>query len=111
MISKTSILGPCPGHHNSKFYEWASALLLKQHKDVEGRKETDNVHDNNVNRDDNAIIKNSIKLSIALHIPGTVLSKIATHSQVRNLKPQEVQDSHMSLIRENFETGIQSQCS
>lgn len=69
---------------------------------MEGGKETDNVHGNNVNRDDNAIIKNSIKLSIALHIPGTMLSNIATHSQVRNMKPQEVQDSHMSLIRENL---------
>lgn len=60
-------------------------------------KEIDNDHDNNTNANDNAIIRNSIKLLIVYYIPGTMLRKTATHSQMRNLKLQEVQYLHKSL--------------
>lgn len=63
-------------------------LLLKKLKDAEVGKEIDNDYDKKANNDDNAIIRNSIKLSIAHYIPGTMLSKTATHSQTRNKKLQ-----------------------
>lgn len=40
------------------------ALLLKKLKDAEGGKEIDNDYDKKANNDDNAIIRNSIKLSL-----------------------------------------------
>lgn len=81
------------------------ALPLKKLKDVEGGKEIDNDYENKANNDDNAIIRNSIKMSIAHCIPGIMLSK-TTHSQMRNMRLQEVQYLHRSLRYNLIKLGL-----